>query len=411
MRTAGGLVVVCLVLQVAAGCGATASSDGLIPEAPTTSKCQIGASQTSVLVTEWPAAEKANLEALMSRGGGVAVAFSGCELRLLPECRLHGGYTWQRTTPSSDLIEIKNEADLYTKLPLGAVSLSGELKRSGALFVETTVAGHHRLSGLSAAEVPNQDECARATHVVSGLSLGAFILSGSGEAGIHGSAEVTRIGSAGGKRTRSARVYRTAGLAERCPDATEAGPSPGCASPLQVFLSPIPGRAEEEGPPGTVRADFVSASGTVRWDVYVDDQATCTTPCTRWVDPERPLVMRSREDAPDKLRVGRLDRDLGPVQIAGRPLSRGKLATGITFTALGGLAVVTGVTLAAIGCSSEDRAGMCTAGVISLGTGAAVTAGAIWLMLQAPGRAEVRPLFRSGGTTVGLGPGGIAGTF
>ena len=39
------------------------------------------------LVTEWPASEKANLEVRL-REGAVAVAYSGCEMRLVPDCRV-----------------------------------------------------------------------------------------------------------------------------------------------------------------------------------------------------------------------------------------------------------------------------------------------------------------------------------
>src|SRR5262245_29124619 len=71
-------------------------------------KCKVAASQGSPLVTEWPASEKANLEARL-REGGVAVAYSGCSMRLLPQCRIKGSYVWQRTTSSSDMMEIHNE--------------------------------------------------------------------------------------------------------------------------------------------------------------------------------------------------------------------------------------------------------------------------------------------------------------
>ena len=66
---------------------------------------------TSLLVTEWPASEKADLEALMSEGRGVAVAFSGCQMRVLPQCRLRGAYTWQQTTAGLDYVEIDSESD------------------------------------------------------------------------------------------------------------------------------------------------------------------------------------------------------------------------------------------------------------------------------------------------------------
>ena len=75
------------------------------PEAPSQGldKCSIAASRSNPLVTEWPASEKANLEVKL-REGSVAVAYSGCELRLVPECRLAGGYQWLRTSVATDVI-------------------------------------------------------------------------------------------------------------------------------------------------------------------------------------------------------------------------------------------------------------------------------------------------------------------
>src|SRR5215831_14907230 len=103
-------------------------------------KCKAAASQASPLVTEWPASEKANLEALLMQGT-VAVAYSGCSMRVLPQCRPKGHYNWQHTTPTADVLSINNEDELYSKLPLGAVSLEAELKRSGNLEVKTVVSG------------------------------------------------------------------------------------------------------------------------------------------------------------------------------------------------------------------------------------------------------------------------------
>jgi hypothetical protein len=362
-------------------------------------RCRWGATQTSVLVTEWSASEKADLEALLNQGGGVAVAFSGCSMRVLPQCKLKGTYAWQHTTPSSDYVAIENDADLYTKLPLGAVSLSGELKKSGNLTVQTTIAGQKRLEGLTPAEVPTDGSCAEATHVVNAISLGAFVLSGGGDEQISGSAEA-RIGSAGGSLSRSAHVIRSAGDANACSSATQDAPAQGCSSPIQVFLAPIPGRAEPVGPPGTVKVDFESANASTRWDVYVDDQATCTTPCSRWVDPTHPLVMRARDQA-DKVRIADIDPRQGPLQIDAEPEDRGNFTVGLVFTSLGGLGVVTGISLLGVGCSGISD-GMCTGGLITTGVSSIVTAGAIWLMLKAKPRSHVHPIF---------GPGFVAGTF
>ena len=116
--------------------------------------------RSSPLVTEWPASEKANLEN-MSHAGAVAVAYSGCSMRLLPDCHVRGAYRWMRTTPSTDSLEINDTDDLYAKLPLGAASLEGELKRTGKLTVKTVVAGQLQLDGAGVNDVPGDGACAR----------------------------------------------------------------------------------------------------------------------------------------------------------------------------------------------------------------------------------------------------------
>jgi hypothetical protein len=372
------------------------------------------------LVTEWSASEKANLEALL-RSGGVAVEYAGCTMRVLDGCQVGGGYAWQRTTPSKDVVEIESEDALYAKLPLGAASLEAELKRSGKLAVHTYVSGQLRLEGASADDVSPYGACARATHVVSALAVGAFALDTSGRASAGLDVALAKA-SAGGKVSRGAGVVRSAGSWEACDASSEAAPHANCRSPIQVFLQPIPGRGADAGPPGTVKVDLVSADASRRWDVYYDDEVICSTPCTRFLDPGRPLLLRSRDLGP--MRGDRVQlRDLvdhapgGAVQVQAHPTSYGKLATGITFTTFGGMAVVTGVALSAIGCSDLDaRGGMCRGGATTLAAGAFATAGAIWLILDALPKAEVLPggdPSPGGGRRFAMtvGPGFVAGRF
>src|SRR5262249_5682457 len=240
------------------------------PESPLTpelrgeqAKCKVAACQSSPLVTEWPASEKANLEALL-HSGAVAVEYSGCTLRVLPQCRLPGKYVWQHTTPAADFVEINNEDELYAKLPLGAVSLEGELKRSGKLSVQTVVSGQMRLEQFSVSSVPGEGECMRATHIVGALSVGAFTLKRGGSANLKAEAGVAEIGKTGGHRDRSEELVRAAGVPDSCGESTDEAPHTNCRSPVQVFLWSIPGRVAEEGPPGWVKADFVSANANSR---------------------------------------------------------------------------------------------------------------------------------------------------
>lgn len=415
-------VVSALVLGCVTGCGFGSLSEPVTPGAGQVTRCSIGASQTSVLVTEWPAAEKANLEGL-ARGGAVAVEFTGCELKLLTECRLPGNYTWQRTTPGSDVIEITNEAELYAKLPLGAVSLAGELQRSGRLSIETTVSGQLRLQDMTAAQVTMAPECARATHLVEGVSLGAFVTQATQRSLAGANASTSSVGL-GGQQEQRENVVRTAGDKSACLESNAEAPAPNCASPIQVFLLPIPGRTETAGPPGTVRVDFVSSEPSVRWDVFVNDEATCTTPCAHWVDPARPLELRTREQGVvgmagmaggfDKVKLQRLETGQMPAQVIATPTSGGQFVTGITFTALGGMALITGAVLTPIGCSADEgerRAGLCTSGLITASAGALVAGGAIWMIVDSLATVRVQPFFDHAGGQLSLRGGSFAGQF
>ena len=142
-------------------------------------------------------------------------------------------------------------------------------------------------------------------------------------------------------------------------NSTNEGPSGNCASPIQAFLTPIPGRTEDEGPPGTAKVDFVSANPASRWDVYADDRVICTTPCTQWVSAERPVMLRARDEAfmaaPDKVSgpQSARPRRRWPLAAPGPPHNRGKLAAGVTFTTFSGMAVLTGITLTSLGCLAD----------------------------------------------------------
>lgn len=410
------LVVLLAALVGLGGCASPRTLRSRIAELEQP-RCQ---STSSPLVTEWSASEKANLEALLGQGV-VAVAYSGCAMRVLPRCRVPGSYVWQRTTPASDFIEISDENELYAKLPLGAASLEGDLRRTGHLSVHTVVSGLLRLDSPTGAELLEDESCAQATHVVEALSVGAFTLTTGGSASVGAGVGVTALGQAGGRVGGSEQLIRAAGEAPSCGAGTEQAPHPNCRSPLQVFLRPLPGRVAEEGPPGTVKVDFISAHANGRWDVYIDDEVACSTPCSRWVHPSRPIFLRARDSRffapPDEIQVPGLSEYAveGPLQLRAHSTSQGQLATGITFSGLGGMGLMTGITLGIVGCASE-RSELCQAGLISLGAGALVTAGAVWLILDSAPKARVLPALEGsfgpgGGTRVHVGPGFIRGSF
>lgn len=224
----------------------------------------------------------------------VAVQFSGCEMRIIDACRLPGHYAWRRTTLATDTIEITNADDLYAKLPLGAVSLEGELERSGRLAVRTTVAGQLQLEGLQAEQAAS-DACADATHVVSAVSVGAFKLLSGGAARAQGGAGALGLG-AGISTQQTESIMRESGVQGACSAATAETPDPQCGAPIQLFLEPLR-RADAGGKvdasalqeqvakqAGGIQVTFAPPEEGERWTLRdAGGTELCQLPCQRWV--------------------------------------------------------------------------------------------------------------------------------
>jgi hypothetical protein len=154
-------------------------------------------------------------------------------------------------------------------------------------------------------------------------------------------------------------------------------------------------------PPGASRATFVSM-GEARWDVRLDDSAVCTTPCTVILEPMRFVTLHSHDRAPTRLSVGHLPP--GDILVQAKPRAQGAFATGVTFTTLSGMGLATGITLTAVGCST-DRRGMCNAGLTTGGVSAIGLYLSIALLRRSLPRVYVGPAQAvpyAAGNTVGL---------
>ena len=138
---------------------------------------------------------------------------------------------------------------------------------------------------------------------------------------------------------------------------------PAAYQPPPTYPAPE-GYAQPSSPqpmPGGSRATFVSTTEK-RWDVRIDQNAVCSTPCSLYVEPGRYVTMHSQDPHPQRLRVGYIPP--GDFVVNAKPRSDGAFATGITFTTLSGAAVITGITLTAVGCNTDNGA-MCKAGIIT----------------------------------------------
>jgi len=400
--------VLALVLLLV-GCG----SGSALPraEAPTLpdqeARCSLAARNESPLVTEWSSAEKANLQARL-RSGALAVEFTGCGMRPILGCTLRGSYRWQRTTLSSESIEIHNQDELFAKLPLGALALEGELARSGRLAVRTAVGGQYVLEGSSAADVPDYGDCAAATHLLVGVSIGSFKLHSGGTLQAGGSVGAGFY-QAGAQTSSSESLLREAGDFDSCKASTNETPELNCSSPIQAFLAPLPRFAKERGS-GTLRATFSAGGGERAWELRQNQQFVCRTPCTRWINPSEGYQMRT-ETGPDfqTLDVPNLSRFAGSgnVQVRAYERRQGQLVTGVALAGSGGGLAFMGGFLALAGGLSE-RSGLSLAGAITAGVGLVMLAPGVYLIATSGSKTEIYTDrgIQEAGPTPQLGVGG-----
>jgi hypothetical protein len=373
------------------GCGSGAEMPRArapsLPEAE--ARCHDAVRGDSPLVTEWSAAEKANLQARL-RTGGLAVEFTGCAMRPLTGCTLRGTYRWQRTTLSSDGIEIRNQDELFTKLPLGALALEGELARTGRLAVRTMVSGQYMLEGSSAVDVPDYGECAQATHLLTSVSIGSFKLHSGGT--LDASVAMGVSNYEGRARSSSAEtLLREAGDFDSCKTSTDESPNIGCSSPIQAFLVPLPRFAKERGA-GTVHVTFAAAGADRAWELRSNQQFVCRTPCSRWVNPSENYELRT-ESGPEleTVEVPDLERFAGAqrLEVRAHPRKKGAFVGGIVMAGMGGALGFVGGFLALAG-AAGDRHGLVTAGAITAGVGLVAIGPGVYLIATSGSKAEVR---------------------
>jgi hypothetical protein len=397
-------------------------------------KCSVAPSHAEPLVTEWPASEKARLEAMVA-SGAVLVSYTGCELHIVSECSLgKGKYEFQRTTLANDTVDISNADELYAKLPLGAARLEGDLQRSGGLAVQTTVIGLHKLAGAGIADVPSTGECDKATHLVTQLAVGAFKLLARGKAKATGGAGVGNVGAAGSHAEEEVTLTE-AGDPKACAE-TGDQLSQKCRSPIQIFLQPLPGRTPPQGPtrqameedkppPDSVRVNFKVPNDGEHWSLLTSDgKLVCDLPCSRWVAPKSGFKVQLDADKQEDIKSIAVPADLGyspgrTVEATPR-LKNGRSGLGWLLVPVGGVLTLGGV-YAAI--ASPIGIGVAVIGVAGLG-------GGIWMfatnrssdaidvrLVSDSARVRVGPGFVEGSTGgaspvhVVASPAGIAGSF
>ncbi len=235
-RAAVGLVAVMLV----SACGGKNVSSAVAREpefAPAgQTKCKVRASQNKPLVVEWPSADRAQLEA-KAKSQVVVARYDGCEMEILPHCSAPGAYRYTGVTPKQDTVSIRNVDELYATVPVGAARLEGKLAAAGQLTVEMTTVG--RLE--SDHPLVNADElegrCSGATHVLTGLTVGAFEFFAGAQAEVGAEVGVGNAGAGARSQTQRETLTRD-GSPDACEVSEDAAPTE-CSALLRIEVAKL----------------------------------------------------------------------------------------------------------------------------------------------------------------------------
>lgn len=243
------------------------------PELPTDkqSKCRVAKSQSEPLIVEWADTDRARLESL-SHKGLVAVHYEGCTLRLLSRCSVKGaGYSYSPVTRRVNKLTIKDEDDLFMKMPYGAVALESKLRSAGQLNVQMTTVGRYEAPIKNVYRDDLEGDCSETTHIVQALTVGAFTFSAGSDAEVGAGANIAGVGG-GAKSTATHEVLQKDGDESACSGSTTTSSAPpeGCTGPFQIEVMPLakgpkpvpvaPPAALGAGAPSTVPS--ASSSGT-----------------------------------------------------------------------------------------------------------------------------------------------------
>ncbi|MGH7293328.1 MAG: tetratricopeptide repeat protein, partial [Polyangiaceae bacterium] len=161
-------------------------------------------------------------------------------MEVLPDCVAVGRYAYTGTERKGDRVLMRNADDVYANIPVHAAEFAGKVATDGALAVDMTIVGHFQ-SGRSHYWVDELGgDCHGVSHVVTGLTVGAFRFYSGARATTGASVSVGTLGG-GGDSEASRETLLSDGDEAACVRSTggDATPPEGCGALLRLELSPL----------------------------------------------------------------------------------------------------------------------------------------------------------------------------
>ena len=237
--------------------------------------------QDRPFIIDWDATDQSSFQARAATDV-LVVHYEGCELRVLDGCANDsvkgalGAYRpidW--TSGQLESIDIKNDDELYAKLPLGAASLSARTQRGEKFHMEYFVSGTRTASrsSLYRADLDHIAGCKGATHYVYAFNLGAFALASSSSLQAQANGSYFGFG-AGGATSSQTRADKRGGDLAMC-QGSGSREVDRCKVPIRLALRSI---TEGTNPDVTAALspetpDAANLAGKVRSDVDRHKQA------------------------------------------------------------------------------------------------------------------------------------------
>jgi uncharacterized protein len=306
------LVVRAVVLALAIAspcCGPGATAQAVRPEdktahealgeTPVTSSsltCSKAPDKGEPLIVDWKTAEQLDLTVTMQKGVAV-VAYDCKSIRLLKDCSVKGTYGFT-AVPSvlQEAVQIDDADEVQANLPLGGISLSGEVSRGSSIDIALAYVG--KQSALNEAVSKTElagSECAAATHYVRGATVGAFLMTTGTKGKVRAAADIFGAGAAG-ESSSTKKKLNSGGDVKAC-RAVEAGlekPPEGCGALIRLDLlalgAAVPAKEGGAAPPlentcvdGFVPSDgrCVKKSRDVARRCEPDDIQDCNAQCDK----------------------------------------------------------------------------------------------------------------------------------
>ncbi|MCP4678603.1 MAG: redoxin domain-containing protein [Deltaproteobacteria bacterium] len=219
----------------------------------------------------WIASEKLSKELLASRsddGKIVFVKYKDCNLEILGDCGVGGGYSYKQTERTKIGEYIYNPSDLHNYLPFDATSLEQKFDAGGLWSFQAVRVGDYIASISNVGRDQLRGKCEDATHFIKKMLLGAYRIESKKQEG----------------DTEKKEVIRRGGSFERCLLSEMDSKSPVCQTVVRVSLKPIahksalPTSAPHQllkQPPGPERSRRLEIQHTGEWmHMPVDGKVT-----------------------------------------------------------------------------------------------------------------------------------------